>query len=139
MRGKSRIIGSRKCIEENELEEIWPPMGRLEEKGNLPPIHLTALPPLSLHLLLNPLSSFTFTLHPVRDDLAAGDGSRGSDAVYRNGLRGVSGVSCLRGGDCSLVQCGLCSLETLLLSAAVAHLFMGHMRAYCLQHVTVTS
>lgn len=41
---------------------------------------------------LCPLSSFTFTLHPARVDLVASDEWRGSDAVYRIGLRGL-GVS----------------------------------------------
>lgn len=41
---------------------------------------------------LCPLSSFTFTLHPALVDLVASDEWRGSDAVYRIGLRGL-GVS----------------------------------------------
>ena len=39
---------------------------------------------------LCPLSSFTFTLHPAGVDLVASDGWRGSNAVYRNGLRGLA-------------------------------------------------
>lgn len=56
---------------------------------------------------LCPLSSFTFTLHPAGVGLVASDGWRASDAVYRIGLGGVRSVTCLQGGERSLVQYGL--------------------------------
>lgn len=74
--------------EENWLDETLP-LGKMKTKGNAPlQRHPAALP--SFASPLGPLSSFTFTLHPAGVDLAAGDGWRGSDAVYRIGLRGLA-------------------------------------------------
>lgn len=89
---KSRTTWRKECIEgelaRGNLSTEWD-----EGKRKISLSHLATvsspfiLPPSSP---LCPLSSFTFTLHPAGVDLVASDGWRGSDAVYRNGLRGLA-------------------------------------------------
>lgn len=74
---------------------------------------------------LCPLSSFTFTLHPAGVGLVASDGWRGSDAVYRIGLRGLA-VSAVWKVASAVWYNMVCSLATKLLAAAVAHQFVEY-------------